>query len=97
MRRKNWDTPAAKESRWMPWELGYMDGNKSQSAILPISSTDEYNGREYLSVYPYVVRGTNQSGKELLWIHEDKTFVSFDRWMAGAQLGRSWARIYPHT
>jgi hypothetical protein len=22
---------------WMPWELGYMDGEKGKSAILPVS------------------------------------------------------------
>jgi hypothetical protein len=27
-------TDSAKDSKWMPWELGYMDGKKGKSAIL---------------------------------------------------------------
>ncbi len=42
----------------MQWELGYFDSLKNRVAILPILkediSTDEYKGREYLGLYPYV-------------------------------------------
>jgi len=83
-------TEAAKESRWMPWELGYMDGKKAKAAILPIAQRTElgetYKGREYLGLYPYVVPGRNTDGKSMLWIHEDaKVYVSFERWLEGIQ------------
>ena len=40
-------------SKWCPWELGYMDGNKNgRCAILPIleRDTSEFNGQEYLGI-----------------------------------------------
>jgi hypothetical protein len=49
----------ASTSKWMPWELGYMDGNKGKCAILPIMETESgtFNGQEFLSVYPIISRG----------------------------------------
>lgn len=32
-------TDGALDSRWMPWELGYMDGKKGKAAIFPVSQT----------------------------------------------------------
>jgi hypothetical protein len=80
-------TDRSKESRWMPWELGYMDGKKGKSAILPIAldsdSSDQFKGQEYLGIYPYIATGT-LDGQEKLWVHEDaKTYVLFDKWLAG--------------
>lgn len=46
---------AARESRWMPWELGYFDGVKSPErvAIMPLESESdrEFAGEEYLGLY----------------------------------------------
>lgn len=46
------------QSKWMPWELGFFDGLKGKTAILPISldnsETNVYNGQEYLGLYPYL-------------------------------------------
>jgi len=78
-------------SKWMPWECGYFDGIKSKVAICPIAAsstqaeTDQYNGLEYLSLYPYLTDGLNQvSGKNILWIHESpRKYVSFDEWLKG--------------
>jgi hypothetical protein len=36
-------TESAKDSRWMPWELGYMDGKKGKSAILPVAQNNAGN------------------------------------------------------
>ena len=46
----------ASNSKWMPWELGFMDGNKGNCAILPITDyeTDSFKGQEFLSVYPQI-------------------------------------------
>lgn len=83
-------TDSAKDSKWMPWELGYMDGKKGRSAILPVSrndtSSDSYKGQEYLGIYPYITRGNNTKKKERLWVHEDAvTYVTFDGWLTGSQ------------
>jgi hypothetical protein len=48
---------ASSNSKWMPWELGYFDGLKSDKIrILPIveSSNDDFRGVEYLGLYPAV-------------------------------------------
>jgi hypothetical protein len=43
-------------STWMPWELGYFDGKTGKIGILPIAtgSTLEFEGNEYLGLYPYI-------------------------------------------
>lgn len=49
-------------SRWMPWELGYVDGHKQKCAILPVGSNPQvtYKSSEYLLLYPYI---SNINGK----------------------------------
>lgn len=50
-------TDAASQSKWMPWELGYFDGFRSNHvAILPLvdSATSSFEGQEYLALYPLV-------------------------------------------
>lgn len=65
----------ASNSKWMPWELGYMDGEKGHCAILPITDSEHssFAGQEFLSVYPYVTKeyisGAPERG-EVLWINE---------------------------
>ncbi len=81
-------TDSAKDSKWMPWELGYMDGQKSKAAILPVSpsetSSDRYRGQEYLGIYPYITANNDTNGKSRLWVHEDsETYVVFEKWLSG--------------
>lgn len=49
-------SPNAAMSRWMPWELGVVDGHTKKCAILPIFSsiTDVYSKQEYLKLYPVI-------------------------------------------
>lgn len=51
-------TPKARDSKWMPWELGYFDGKSGgRCAILPVFqgvSPAVFQGQEYLGLYPYV-------------------------------------------
>ena len=49
-------SPAAMISRWMPWELGIVDGNTKRCAVMPIlpNSTDFYSKQEYLKLYPII-------------------------------------------
>lgn len=73
----------------MPWELGFMDGKKSKSAILPVSqnsASDTYKGQEYLGIYPYITRDTDTNQRERLWVHESaETYINFDAWLSGKQ------------
>ena len=50
----------ARDSKWMPWELGFFDGLKpGHVAILPLMEEEsgDFKGREYLSLYPVLGKG----------------------------------------
>ncbi|MBX7174976.1 MAG: toll/interleukin-1 receptor domain-containing protein [Pyrinomonadaceae bacterium] len=63
----------SKDSKWVPWELGFADGKKANKdiAILPIKrsiyTTDsEFNGLEYMQLYRRIKIGTlKSSGREV--------------------------------
>jgi len=80
------------DSKWMPWELGYMDGYRSKVALFPISENgaNNYRGTEYLGTYPYIDRmKSNNSANEMLWVtdqNNSKLYVSFDSWIKGSPL-----------
>lgn len=75
------------DSRWMPWEAGYKDGQNGRVAICPVVEShadDVYEGKEYLSLYPYVSRAKTSKGVDTLWINESPTkYVSFRSWLKG--------------
>jgi len=70
-------------SKWMPWELGFMDGFKDKVALLPVSQnySTSYKGNEYLGIYPYLemvtmsninyLRVTDQQNKNLSYDFND--------------------------
>lgn len=58
----------ASTSKWMPWELGFMDGGTNgKCAILPITDyeSSNFNGQEFLSVYPKIGKGTRLYDNDL--------------------------------
>lgn len=77
------------KSKWMPWELGLMDGLKSKVAICPlvreIHEKDEYLGQEYLGLYPYVSETKiEKTDKNALRINDDlEHYVIFSKWLKG--------------
>ena len=76
-------------SKWIPWELGYVDGSTGKCAIIPIAETsdnkEQFSRAEYLKLYPYVVirsYGSNQ----FLYVRDSaeldvplETWLSMDR------------------
>lgn len=62
-------------SKWMPWELGFLDGKTNNCAIIPVSDQvsppNSYKGSEYLSLYPYVTRASSLSIRNKLVAVED--------------------------
>jgi hypothetical protein len=57
-------SPSSPTSKWMPWELGYFDGLRGERvAIMPLvdNSDREFNGQEYLSLYPTVEKLRSRS------------------------------------
>ncbi len=79
----------APSSKWMPWELGLMDGLKGRVAICPLirgtSSSDVYQGQEYLGIYPYISENPKKGSDELtLWVNDNEAcYVKFKAWLDG--------------
>jgi hypothetical protein len=65
----------ASVSKWMPWELGYVDGKTNNCAIVPVSDQvtppTSYKGSEYLSLYPYVAKASDYSLQGKAMVVED--------------------------
>ncbi|MBG3090657.1 toll/interleukin-1 receptor domain-containing protein [Proteus cibarius] len=84
-------------SKWMPWECGYFDGLKEKVAILPIkkySYNNEYQGQEYLSLYPYCLKENNIQEKERLWIHKsEEYYLTYEAWLATQRDSIKWKKI----
>jgi hypothetical protein len=76
------------QSKWMPWQIGYMDGRNSRVAIFPLARSanlEKFYGQDYLGAYPFVeaemVEGTNT---RLLWVsRNDGKYIGFQDWLAG--------------
>ena len=80
-------TKSSSQSKWMPWECGYIDGKLGLSAILPLteSKNNEYKGQEYLGIYPYIteepIEGTIT---KILWVNQSKNvYCQFAEWING--------------
>lgn len=75
----------SKESKWMPWELGYFDGIKeSMVAVLPIETVNSRSikGSEYVGLYN-VIDFAPSNGKKEIWVNDGSKYVSFERWLSG--------------
>ena len=75
-------------SKWMPWELGYIDGHTNKCAIIPVSKAiipeTSYKGIEYLSLYPFVKKAPSDKQEEILWVIEEiDKYIAFSEWLNG--------------
>ncbi|MBQ8680432.1 MAG: hypothetical protein IJ530_11820 [Treponema sp.] len=84
-------TDNSANSKWMPWELGFMDGYTGKVAILPV--TNDNNGfkeHEYLSIYPYVdEEKIIDSQISTLWVNDPvnvKCYSQLKKWISTGQL-----------
>lgn len=50
------ESPNARRSNWMPWEIGVVDGRKGKCMVMPISNDkgEIPTKREYLLLYPTI-------------------------------------------
>lgn len=78
------------QSKWCPWELGYVDGNKNgRCAIMPVLETNagSFTGQEYLGLYPYIdYEKCQESGEYEFWVNDPsdkKTYVKLSDWLKG--------------
>ena len=75
-------------SKWMPWELGYFDGlRQGRIAVLPLveTRTDNFQGQEYLGLYPVVER-LQQTGINQAFVTKGKgtnTYIDLRSFRAG--------------
>jgi hypothetical protein len=74
-------------SKWMPWELGYVDGHTNKCAIIPVSKDrippKSFKGTEYLLLYPFIKKLPQRDGENKLWVIESEFKYSiFENWFA---------------
>lgn len=77
----------SKLSRWMPWELGFMDGAGRRVGLAPVVQTarNTFDGEQYLGLYPYLDRATI-SGQNTwaLWINRNAhAYTEYADWVHG--------------
>ncbi len=66
-------TENSKDSKWVPWELGFADGKKANNdiAVMPVkrsyyTNDSEFNGLEYMQLYQRIQIGTlKMTGREV--------------------------------
>lgn len=73
-------------SKWMPWELGYVDGHTNKCAIIPVSKEGtppkSFKGTEYLLLYPFIKKVRTDSNVDKLWVIESEfKYSTLDRWV----------------
>lgn len=78
-------------SLWMPWELGYFDGLRSgRIAIFPLVEypSSNFNGQEYLLLYPYMEKLALQNGGTSLFatrtVRGQKEYITLPEVVAGS-------------
>lgn len=75
-------------SKWMPWEVGLMDGINGKVAICPFvsASNPSFKGQEYLSIYPTLDEAyVKNTTKKCLWINDKNgEYVKFNSWLNNA-------------
>ncbi len=82
-------------SKWIPWELGYVDGNTSRCAIIPVSKENYapkvFNGKEYLKLYPFIKKlpPRNQLVEKLWVIESEYTYSLFEDWYRSGLLEKN--------
>jgi hypothetical protein len=87
-------------SKWMPWELGYIDGHTNKCAVLPVAKESwnipkHFKGLEYLSLYPFIRKvPVRNGGQELFVIDDAFHYILFKRWISGEGIEKGDVNIY---
>jgi len=79
-------SPSATMSKWIPWELGYVDGNTNRCAILPVTrdfyGERTFNRSEYLLLYPYIKKASLYGEPDKVYtVESSNSYVEFDSWV----------------
>lgn len=76
-------TNEAIDSKWCNWEVGYADAKKyiDHIALLPLANDNlQFNGSEYLKIYPSIQVRNNMSGSEYYVAYPKGTEMSLKEW-----------------
>jgi hypothetical protein len=72
-------------SKWIPWELGYIDGNVNKCAIVPVSddliASKKFDRAEYLLLYPYIKLAKIDYQEKLYLVESGNNYVSLENWL----------------
>ena len=70
-------TDNAGGSNWMPWELGFADGYRGKSAIVPVTDDRDFRGTEFVAVYHRA-----QPDPDSLWMYkpDNSLDAKFETW-----------------
>lgn len=83
-------TSNVSSSKWCPWELGVADGIHDQKvAILPVlEDKHEFQGQEYLSIYPYIDYQKQKGGGMNFWVRDQRDSqkcIVLSSWLNGSK------------
>jgi hypothetical protein len=73
-------TENSKDSRWVPWELGYADPTKGMDHIVsfPVADSDNFTNSEYLRIYPKLQFVNNIWW---VWLDEPQKLTQLKDWL----------------
>lgn len=76
-------TENSKDSKWVPWELGFADTKKGMGniAILPIAeSSTSYKGTEFIGIYP-IIRRSFSTDDWIVRCEDPNIFMELSKWL----------------
>lgn len=79
----------AQLSKWIPWELGFVDGKTARCALVPVSqnigTATTFDRQEYLKLYPYIKQAPDINNR--LWVVEAAhEYESIESWLNTGEL-----------
>lgn len=76
---------SAQLSKWIPWELGFIDGLRNQCALFPVSrdytTPKTFNRSEYLLLYPYIKMADIDNRNELFVTESSNEYSGLGDWI----------------
>jgi hypothetical protein len=73
-------TENSKNSRWVPWELGYADPTKGMDHIasFPVTDSEDFADNEYLRIYPKI---QFVSSTWWVWLDDPQKLTRLEEWL----------------
>jgi hypothetical protein len=72
-------------STWIPWELGFLDGQQSRCSLFPVAKNDlaktTFDRKEYLLLYPYIKVAELDYRKEIILTESSNVYTTLNDWV----------------